>query len=128
MPGDNDPVDPDKMTPKELYDHFTKLIVGQAQDNDTRYVELGDKIDGIETSFANQLEARFREVLARLPPVAPAAPPHPNPNVRGRARRVPLPADGVAGAVAFVDDYEGDDDFLDEQEDEGEVLQQQPGR
>ena len=128
MPGDNDPVDPDKMTPKELYDHFTKLIVGQAQDNDTRYAELGDKIDGIETSFANQLEARFREVLARLPPVAPAAPPRTNPNVRGRARRVPLPTDGVAGAAAFADDYEGDDDFLDEQEEACEVLQQQPGR
>ena len=75
MPGDNDAVDPDNMTPKELLDHFNKLHVGQAQDTETRYAELADKIDGIETSFANQLEAKFQELLTRLPPQAPAPQP-----------------------------------------------------
>ena len=84
MPGDDDVVDPDKMTPKELYDHFNKLLVGQAQDTDTRYAELGDKVDALETSFANKIETKFQEVLGRLPPAAPAAQPRNNPKI-GRA-------------------------------------------
>ena len=101
MPGDDhtaNAVDPDKMTPKELYDHF-------------------NKIDGLETSFANQLEMKFQEVLVRLPPAAPIAQQRQNPNIIGRARRVPL----------TDDPYEGDDDFMDEEAEEGEVVQQQAG-
>jgi hypothetical protein len=45
-------VDPDKMTNKEMHDHFSKLFVGQAQDLETRPAEMADKIDRLETSFA----------------------------------------------------------------------------
>ena len=129
MTGNNAAVDPDNMTPKELFDHFNKLQVGQAQDTETRYAELADKIDAIETSFANQLEAKFQDLLMRLPPQAPAPPPRQNPNgQQRRARRVPLPAHVAAGAPAFDDAYEDDDDFLNEQEEEGEVIQQPLGR
>ena len=79
--------------------------------------ELGDKIDALKTSFANKIETKFQEVLGRLPPVAPAAQQRQNPNAIGRARRVPL-AD---------DPYEGDDDFVDDEAEEGEV-NQRPGR
>ena len=78
MPGTEtsaDALDPEKMTSKELYDHFNKLLVGQAQDIETRFADQADKIDGLETSFTTQLEAKFQELLGRLPPPAPAAPP-----------------------------------------------------
>jgi hypothetical protein len=70
-----DDVDPEKMTTAELHAHFTRLLVGRAQDVDTC---LGDvdsklsdamgKIAGLEASFNTKLDARFQEVLARLPP------------------------------------------------------------
>ena len=126
-----DALDPDKMTSKELYDHFNKLLVGQAQDIETRFADQADKIDGLETSFTTQLEAKFQKLLGRLPPPAPAAPPRrhlvPPANV-GRARRVAHYAPAAAGVAAPHDAYEGDDDLVADTEAEGEVVQQPPGR
>ena len=117
------------MTPKELLDDFNKLHLGQTQDTETRYAELADKIDGIETSFANQLEAKFQELLTRLPPQAPAPQQRQNPNGQHRrARHVPLPAHVAAGAPAFDDAYEDDADELNEEVEDGEVDQPPPGR
>jgi hypothetical protein len=98
-----DDVDPEKMTSAEVHAHFTLLLVGHAQDVDTRLGDVDsklsdaiDKIAGLEASFNTKLDAKFQEVLARLPP-------QPQPGVHvPHARRVPLvpPSAGTVTAVA----------------------------
>jgi hypothetical protein len=98
-------VDPEKMTNTKLHAHFTQLLVGRAHDMDTR---LGDvdsklsdamqKIDGLEAAFNAKLDAKFQEVLARLPP-------QPQPGVHvPRERRIPLapPPAGTVTATAVT--------------------------
>jgi hypothetical protein len=70
-----DDVDPEKMTSAELHAHFTRLLVGCAHDVDTRlgdvdskFSDAMDKIADLEASFNIKLDAKFQEVLARLPP------------------------------------------------------------
>src|SRR4051812_6170294 len=70
---------PATMTNQELHAHFSELLVGRAEDVDARLGEFDtkltnamDKIDGLEKSFNDKLDARFKEVLARLPAPAPA--------------------------------------------------------
>ncbi|KAK1680882.1 hypothetical protein QYE76_041730 [Lolium multiflorum] len=130
-------VDPDKMTNAEMHAHFIHLLGGHSTDVDGRLgdvdaklTEALDKIDGLEASFNSKLDAKFQELLTRLPPP-----------VRRRARRVPLadvPA-GTAPAAAAAHDApsdEGCEDYggnEDEQVDENalddeEVQQPAPGR
>jgi hypothetical protein len=128
--------DPEKMTNTEMNAHFSKLVAKQAQDVDTRFVETVDKIEGLENTFNTKLDAKFQEVLDRLPAPAPAPPaapaPHPQHQV-GRARRVPL-QHGAAAAAAHVelddqeDEYEGEDEYEDKNEVAGEVHFQPPSR
>ena len=126
MAGSDTAVDPDKMTNSELHNHFTHLVSDHMQDVDKRFVETMEKIEGLETSFTDKLDAKFRELLRRIPP----------PTYVGRAQRVPLPhahtsAAGAAGATATdarYEEYEGEDDSDGENEDEGEVHQPPPGR
>jgi hypothetical protein len=96
-----------------------------------------DKIAGLEASFNTKLDARFQEVLARLPPL-------PQPGIHvPRARRVPLippsactvtaaAAAAAATEAATQDGYaanEGENEFEDENElEEDEVQQPAPGR
>src|SRR4051812_15452474 len=70
---------PATMTNKELHAHFSELLVGRAEDLDARLEEFDtkltnamDKIDGLEKSFNDKLDARFNEVLDRLSAPAPA--------------------------------------------------------
>jgi hypothetical protein len=70
-----DDVDLENMTSAELHAHFTRLLVGRAQDVNTRLGDVDyklsdvmDKIAGLEASFNAKLDAKFKEVLARLPP------------------------------------------------------------
>jgi hypothetical protein len=98
-----DDVDSEKMTSAEVHAHFTLLLVGHAQDVDTRLGDVDsklsstiDKIAGLEASFNTKLDAKFQEVLARLPP-------QPQPGVHvPHARHVPLvpPSAGTVIAVA----------------------------
>src|SRR3954465_10990832 len=73
---------PATMTNEELHAHFSALLVSRAEDVDTRLGEFDtkltnamDKIDGLEKSFNDKLDARFKEVLDRLPAPAPAPAP-----------------------------------------------------
>jgi hypothetical protein len=131
MTGTTKDDDLEKMTSAELHAHFTRLLVGRAQDVDTRLGDVDsklsdamDKIAGLEASFNTKLDAKFQEVLARFPP-------QPQPGVHApRARRVPLipPSVGTVTAVAAVvaateaatqDGYatdEGGNEFEDENE------------
>jgi hypothetical protein len=120
-----DDVDPEKMTSAELHAHFTRLLVGRAQDVDTRLGDVDSKLD-----------AKFQEVLARLPP-------QPQPAIHApRDHRVPLIPRSVgivtvaavaaaATEVATQDGYvadEGEHEFEDENElEEDEVQQPAPG-
>ena len=61
---------PATMTNEELHAHFSELLVSRAEDVDTRLGEFDtkltnamDKIDGLEKSFNDKLDARFKEVL-----------------------------------------------------------------
>jgi hypothetical protein len=42
----------------------------------TQFVDSMERIDGLKASFMQQLDAKFQEMMARLPPPAAAAP-HP---------------------------------------------------
>jgi hypothetical protein len=60
-----DDVNLEKMTTVELHAHFTRLLVGCAQDVDTRLGDVDsklsnaiDKIAGLEASFNIKLDAR----------------------------------------------------------------------
>ena len=96
-----DTVDPSKMTTTELHAHFTHLLGGHAHDVDARLGDVDskltdalEKMDDLEEAFNSKLDAKFQEVLARLPP--------PRNNARRRAHRVPraeVPA-GTAAATA----------------------------
>ncbi|KAK1648895.1 hypothetical protein QYE76_066700 [Lolium multiflorum] len=79
-------VDPDKMTNAEMHAHFLHLLGGHATDVDGRLGDVDakltdalDKIDGLEAAFNSKLDAKFQELLTRLPP--------PRANVQRRARR-----------------------------------------
>src|SRR3954463_12792822 len=87
---------PATMTNEELHAHFSELLVSRAEDVDTRLGEFDakltnavDKIDGLEKSFNAKLDARFKEILNRLP--APAATHGP--------RRIPMTS-RIAGSAA----------------------------
>ena len=62
MPGNEDqPVAPEDMTPAGLHAHFSKLLVGRAQDVDSRFANVNnkltdtiDKLEGIEASFTTK--------------------------------------------------------------------------
>ena len=135
----NETIDPETMTNKELHAHFSKLLVGRAQDVDTRLTEMDtriadviEKMDGLEATLASQFDTKFQEILARLP--APAPPPGQRPQLpAGRARRVPL-ADQPAAATAATDEAQGyhlgedEYEYDDENEIDGELPLQAPGR
>ena len=63
---------PATMTNQELHAHFSELLVDQAEDVDARLEEFDtkltnamDKIDGLEKSFNDKIDARLKEVLDR---------------------------------------------------------------
>ncbi|KAK1648968.1 hypothetical protein QYE76_066773 [Lolium multiflorum] len=133
-------VDPATMTSEELHAHFTHLLGGHARDTEARIGDVDakltdalDKLDGLEAAFNTKLDAKFQELLTRLPP--------PRANVQRRARRVPradVPA-GTAPAAAAAHDAPSDEGYEDyggnedEQVDENmlddeEVQQPAPGR
>ena len=83
MPGNEEqPIAPEDMTSAELHAHFSKILVGCAQDVDSRFADVNnkltdtiDKLEGIEASFTT----KFQEVLARLPvPTPPPVAPRPH--------------------------------------------------
>src|SRR3954466_1656743 len=107
------------MTNKELHDKFARMMSEQVQDIENRFTEV---IDGVEKMIDTKVDAKFTELIARLP-TQPAAAPAPPPPPR-RARRILFPGGQAAGigappaaAIAAAattsnighdDDYEGD--------------------
>src|SRR3954464_784704 len=100
MPGSHDEVardapDWENMTNKELHDKFAQMMSEQVYDIETRFTEA---IDGVEKMIDTKLDAKFTELIARLPTqpaAAPAQPPPPR-----RARRILFPSGQAAGISA----------------------------
>ena len=136
MPGSHDEeIDWENLTNQELYDKFQQMMSQQVQGFLTTFGEAMEKLDGMEQKFDTKMNAKFNEVLARLPPPAIASVPL-QPQQRRRPGRVPLghvqpfigldPPTAAAGAGAgaaaaaevspaeqhddYDDDYDGDYD------------------
>ena len=139
MPGSHDEVardapDWENMTNKELHDKFAQMMSEQVNDIENRFTEA---IDGVEKMIDTKLDAKFTELIARLPAQPAAAPAQPQPPPPRRARRILFPGGQAAGigapaaAVAAAaaasdvgqdDNYEGDY----EEEVEQEAAYEQP--
>ena len=75
MPGSQaDKINWEGMSNKELHDKFQQMMADQVQDFVTSLGEAMEKLDGLEKTFETQLDAKFNEVLACLPPAAPVIP------------------------------------------------------
>src|SRR3954471_21437401 len=77
MPGSHDEVardapDWENMTNKALHDKFAQMMSEQVNDIENRFTEA---IDGVEKMIDTKLDAKFTELIARLP-TQPAAPRH----------------------------------------------------
>src|SRR3954466_11782183 len=90
-----DAPDWENMTNQELHDKFARMISEQVHDIENRFTEA---IDGVEKIIGTKLDAKFTELIARLPPQPAAAPAQPPP--QRRARRILFPTGQVAGNVA----------------------------
>ncbi|KAK1680915.1 hypothetical protein QYE76_041763 [Lolium multiflorum] len=128
------------MKSEELHAHFTHLLGRHARDTEARIGDMDakltdalEKLDGLEEAFNSKLDAKFQELLTRLPP--------PRDNVRRCARLVPradVPVGTAPAAAAAHDapsdesyeDYEGDaDEQVEENVLDGEEVEQPaPGR
>src|ERR1044072_6464008 len=89
----------ENMTNQELHDKFAQLMTEQVHDIESRFAEA---IDRVEKLIDTKLDAKFTELLARLPPQPAAAPAPPaaaaalaqhaavavQPPLRQRARRL----------------------------------------
>ncbi|KAI5022054.1 hypothetical protein ZWY2020_058784 [Hordeum vulgare] len=153
MPASHDEeIDWENLTNRELHDKFQRMMSDQVQDFVTTFREAMDKLEGMDKKFNTKMNAKFNEVLARLPaPAAASVPLQPQPQ-RLRARRVPVGQVQNFGVVATTaaalaappptattevsmaeknEDY--DDDYDGDYDDEGEVApvqhqEQQPRR
>jgi hypothetical protein len=123
------------MTNAELHAHLTYLLGGHAhgvdaclRDVDSKLTDALEKMDDLKEAFNSKLDAKFQEVLARLPP--------PRDTARRRARRVPrveVPTGTAAAQAAHevlsdegYDDYGGEDERVDENVFDGEEVEQPP--
>src|SRR3954465_7028725 len=121
----------ENMTKQELHDKFAQIMTEHVHDIESRFAEA---IDGVEKMIDTKLDAKFTELIARLPPQPAAAPAQPavapaQPPLRQRARRL-LFADTEASGVAPSDLGQADD-YVADSEDEVEQEahnEQPPGR
>jgi hypothetical protein len=77
MPPDN--TEPHPLEGEALQAYVTKLLSDHMQDVDKRFSDTMEQLEGLETTFTAKLDAKFQEVLARLPPPPPARAPPPQP-------------------------------------------------
>jgi hypothetical protein len=77
MPPDN--TEPQPLEGEALQAHVTKLLSDHMQDVDKHFSDTMEQLEGLETTFTAKLDAKFQEVLARLPPPPPAHAPLPQP-------------------------------------------------
>ena len=69
-----DEIDWENMTKKELHDKFQQMLSQQVEDVMATFGKALERIDDIEKTIDTKLDAKFDEVLARLPQPPPTAP------------------------------------------------------
>ena len=62
-----DEIDWENMTNKELHDKFHQMLGQQVEDVMASFGKAMDKMDDIEKSIDTKLDAKFDELLKRLP-------------------------------------------------------------
>jgi hypothetical protein len=76
MPPDNTETQP--LEGEALQAHVTKkLLSDHMQDVGKRFSDTMEQLEGLKSTFTAKLDAKFQEVLARLPPPPPARVPPP---------------------------------------------------
>jgi hypothetical protein len=107
MPPDNTETQP--LEGEALQADVTKLLSDHMQDMDKHFSDTMEQLEGLKTTFTAKLDAKFQEVLARLPPPPSARAPlpqptrvAPTPTFLGRAQHVlnPSAQTSAAGAAA----------------------------
>ena len=89
-----DEIDWENMTNKELHDKFHQMLGQQVEDVMASFGKAMEKMDDIEKSIDTKLDAKFDELLKRLPqPVLRR-------DTVGRAQRVPIEPWQNSGATA----------------------------
>ena len=106
----------ENLTNKQLHVKFQQMMSGQVQDVLNRFDEAMEKMDDIEKTIDTKLDAKFDELLKRLPPPVSRC------NTIGRAQRIPIEpgqnsgaaATAVGASVALVVTAEVEDYYKDE--------------
>ena len=91
-----DEIDWENMTNKELHDKFHQMLGQQVEDVMASFGKAMEKMDDIEKTIDTKLDAKFDELLKRLPP------PVSRRDTVGRAQRVPIEPRQNSGAAATV--------------------------
>jgi hypothetical protein len=107
-----DEIDWEDMTKKDLHDKFQQMLSQQVEDMMASFGKALERIDDIEKTIETKLDAKFDEVLTRLPQPPPASaaplqqhqPPPPRRDPVGRAQRVPLEPGQTSGTAATAVD------------------------
>src|SRR6266536_3217853 len=109
-----DEVDWESMTNKELHDKFQHMLGQQVEDVMASFGKALARIEDVEKTIDTMLDAKFDEVLARLPQPPPASappsqqqqqqPPPRRETTFRRAGRVPLELGQNSGAAATTVD------------------------
>ena len=82
------------MTNKELHDKFHQMLGQQVEDVMASFGKAMEKMDDIEKTIDTKLDAKFDELLKRLPP------PTSRRDTVGRAQRIPIEPGQNSGAAA----------------------------
>ena len=104
------------MTNKELHDKFHQMLGQQVEDVMASFGKAMEKMDDVEKSIDTKLDAKFDELLKRLPQPALRR------DIVGRAQRVPIEpgqnscvaATAVGASVAPAATVEVEDYYEDE--------------
>src|SRR6266516_4260709 len=106
-----DEVDWESMTNKEVHDKFQYMLGQQVEDVMASFGKALARIDDVEKTIDTKLDAKFDEVLARLPQPPPASapplqqqPPPRRETAFHRAGRVPLELGQNSGVAATTVD------------------------
>src|SRR6266536_2468950 len=70
-----DEIDSENLTNKELHDKFQHMFSQQVEDIMASFGKALERIDDVEKTIDTKLDAKFDEVLARLPQPPPASAP-----------------------------------------------------
>ena len=93
-----DEIDWENMTNNELHDKFHQMLGQQVEDVMASFGKTMEKMDDIDKTIDTKLDAKFDELLKRLPPPASRR------DTVGRAQRIPIQPGQNSGAAATAVD------------------------